>query len=92
VIGLFRNSPYQQATVPLAEGDVLVGFTDGISEAMNNEDEEWGEERLIPALTHCLDKPAAEMIPEIMFEADRFVDGAPQHDDMTLVVVKLVPA
>jgi sigma-B regulation protein RsbU (phosphoserine phosphatase) len=90
VIGLFRNTPYQQATVPLAPGDVLVGFTDGISEAMNIEDEEWGEERLMPALAHCLDKSAAEIIPEIMAEADRFVNGAPQHDDMTIVVVKLL--
>jgi phosphoserine phosphatase RsbU/P len=90
VIGLFRNSPYQQATIALQEGDMLVGFTDGISEAMNNEEEEWGEERLIPALANCLDKPAAEIIPEIMAEADHFVAGAAQHDDMTIVVVKLV--
>jgi sigma-B regulation protein RsbU (phosphoserine phosphatase) len=92
VIGLFRNSPYQQATVPLQEGDVLVGFTDGISEAMNSADEEWGEERLIPALSDCIHKPAAEIIPEIMAGADRFVAGAPQHDDMTIVVVKLLPS
>jgi phosphoserine phosphatase RsbU/P len=89
VVGLFRSAPYQQATVPLEPGDIFLGFTDGISEAMNKQDEEWGEERMIPALAACADKSAGQIIPIIMAEADRFADGAPQHDDMTLVVVKL---
>lgn len=90
VVGLFSNAQYQQAIVPLESGDVFVGFTDGISEAMNPQDEEWGEERFIPAIMECADKPAAEIIPYLMQAADRFVDGAPQHDDMTLVVVKVL--
>jgi phosphoserine phosphatase RsbU/P len=90
VVGLFRDAQYQQATVPLEPGDIFVGFTDGISEAMNREDEEWGEERLIPAIMECADRPAVEIIPALMRAADRFVDGAPQHDDMTLVVVKFL--
>ena len=89
VVGLFRSAPYQQAAVPLEPGDIFLGFTDGISEAMNKQDEEWGEERMIPALTACADKSAEQIIPIIMAEADRFADGAPQHDDMTLIVVKL---
>ena len=89
VVGLFPNAPYQQASLVLEPGDVFVGFTDGISEAMNNEDEEWGEERLIPAVASNAGQSAAEMIPSLMAEADRFVSGAPQHDDMTLVVVKM---
>jgi phosphoserine phosphatase RsbU/P len=89
VVGLFRNALYQQATLPLEPGDLFMGFTDGISEAMNNQDEEWGEERMIPALAACADKSAEQIIPIIMAEADRFADGAPQHDDMTLIVVKL---
>jgi phosphoserine phosphatase RsbU/P len=89
VVGLLRNALYQQAVFPLEPGDIFLGFTDGISEAMNNQDEEWGEERMIPALTACADKSAEQIIPIIMEGADRFADGAPQHDDMTLVVVKL---
>ncbi len=89
VVGLFPNTPYQQASLVMEPGDIFVGFTDGISEAMNNEDEEWGEERLIPAVESNANRSAAEMIPSLMAEADRFVSGAPQHDDMTLVVVKL---
>lgn len=90
VVGLFSDAPYQQGSLILERGDVFVGFTDGISEAMNCADEEWGEENLIPSAAAQLDKPACEMIPELMADADRFVSGAPQHDDMTLVVVKML--
>lgn len=89
VVGLFPNAPYQEGSLAMEPGDIFVGFTDGISEAMNREDEEWGEERLIPAVATYADRSAAEIIPSLMAEADRFVSGAPQHDDMTLVVVKM---
>ncbi len=92
VVGMFRESPYQQASLTLDPGDILIGFTDGISEAMNIQDEEWGEERLLPALEACANQKAAEMIPSVMNAADCFVNGAPQHDDMTLVVMKLEAA
>src|SRR5262249_7782289 len=47
VVGLIESFPYQQGCVTLAPGDLVVGFTDGISEAMNKNDEEWDEQRLI---------------------------------------------
>jgi phosphoserine phosphatase RsbU/P len=92
VVGLFPGAPYQQGTLVMEPGDIFVGFTDGISEAMNQQDEEWGEERLIPAISAQSERRAAEIIPALMAEADRFVSGAPQHDDMTLVVLKMVVA
>jgi sigma-B regulation protein RsbU (phosphoserine phosphatase) len=90
VVGLFKAARYSQASVELAAGDVLLFYTDGISEAMNSSDEEWGEERMIDAVRACQCRPAQEMIGELMEAADAFVAGAPQHDDMTIVVVKLV--
>jgi phosphoserine phosphatase RsbU/P len=92
VIGLFPNVPYQQGSFAMEPGDIFVGFTDGISEAMNPQEEEWGEERLIPAVEKNADRSAADLIPALMAEADRFASGAPQHDDMTLVVVKMCEA
>lgn len=92
VVGLFPNAPYQQGSLILEKGDIFVGFTDGISEAMNNEDEEWGEERLIPAVEAAAGQDAADMIPALMAQADEFASGAPQHDDMTLVVMKMSEA
>ena len=89
VVGLLPRYPYKQGSIALQPGDVLVAFTDGISEAMNSADEEWGEEALLGAIRECQQLPAQEMIPELLKRADAFVNGAPQHDDMTLVIVKL---
>jgi phosphoserine phosphatase RsbU/P len=90
VVGLFKPSRYVQAGVRLARGDTLVLFTDGISEAMNAADDEWGEERLIDSVNACRSRPALEMIECLMRDADAFVAGAPQHDDMTIMIVKVL--
>lgn len=87
VVGLLREFPYQQATVTLEPGDLLLAFTDGISEAMNPSDEEWGEDCLIEAAKQCRGLSAADMIVRLVEQADRFAAGAKQHDDMTIVVV-----
>jgi sigma-B regulation protein RsbU (phosphoserine phosphatase) len=76
--------------VTLAAGDILVAYTDGISEAMNAADEEWGEERLIDAVRSDGAASAGALIDQLMTSADRFVAGAPQHDDMTLLVVRAI--
>ena len=70
-------------TVALERGDVLVAFTDGISEAMNADEQEWGEERLIEAIVSRRALGPGDLIRSIMGEADSFVGGAPQarrHD------------
>jgi sigma-B regulation protein RsbU (phosphoserine phosphatase) len=91
-VGLFKVARYSQAGVRLECGDVLLFYTDGISEAMNAADEEWGEEKMIEAVRACRCRPALEMIDELMRAADDFVAGAPQHDDMTMMVVKVLEA
>jgi len=90
VVGLLPNFPYTQAAVRLEIGDVLVAFTDGISEAMNPEDEEWGEDELLNAAKACDGLSAAETILRLVDGADRFANGAKQHDDMTVMVVRVV--
>jgi sigma-B regulation protein RsbU (phosphoserine phosphatase) len=87
VIGLMEDCIYQQGCVTLAAGDVLVAYTDGVSEAMNAADEEFGEERLVEAVRSNRAVTARALIERLMTSADRFADGAPQHDDMTLLVV-----
>ena len=66
VIGLMEECVYQQASVTLAAGDVLVAYTDGISEAMNAADEEWGEERLMAAVRPHRRVPARMLIDRLM--------------------------
>jgi serine phosphatase RsbU (regulator of sigma subunit)/dihydrofolate reductase len=88
-IGLLTGAVYQPQTFPLQAGDVLLAFTDGISEAMNPNDEEWGEDRMIAEAKAHADLPAAELLQRLFRAADAFADGTPQHDDMTLVVLRL---
>jgi sigma-B regulation protein RsbU (phosphoserine phosphatase) len=90
VIGLIEHCAYQQASVTLTAGDVLVAYTDGISEAMNAANEEWGEECLMAAVESNRAMSAQTLIDRLMMAADAFVAGAPQHDDMTLLVVRAV--
>ena len=89
VVGLFRASRYEQEEIQLLAGDLLVLYTDGISEAENPREEEWGEPALIESASACRELPPNEMISRIMQAADAFAAGAPQHDDMTLVVAKV---
>jgi sigma-B regulation protein RsbU (phosphoserine phosphatase) len=89
VVGLLPQAQYGQSALVLSPGDILLAYTDGISEAMTMDDEEWGEERMIAAAQAYRGLPAGQMIERMIAAADAFAAGAPQHDDMTLVVVKL---
>jgi len=89
VIGLLELVEFQQGDVGLEAGDVLVGFTDGVSEAMDPKGEEWGEESLARVVRDCDALPAEGLIHRIMEGADAFAAGAVQHDDMTLIVVRV---
>jgi phosphoserine phosphatase RsbU/P len=88
VVGLIENVQYQQGSVRISPGDLLVAFTDGISEAMNLEDEEWGEDRLLDSIRGCPAKTAQELLEYVFAAATQFAGAAPQHDDMTLVVLR----
>jgi sigma-B regulation protein RsbU (phosphoserine phosphatase) len=70
---------------------VFFAYTGGMSEAMNEEDEEWGEERMLEVAkslvrTPGCDRSAESMVKCLFREADRFTAGEQQHDDMTVVV------
>jgi sigma-B regulation protein RsbU (phosphoserine phosphatase) len=88
VVGLMPDGSWIQGQVILRSGDLLVAFTDGISEAMNASDEEWGVDRLIAALRSTFATPPQVILDSIMASADAFVASAPQHDDMTLIIMR----
>ncbi len=79
----------QEVTLPLARDDVLLFFTDGISEAMNADSDLFGETRLAALVAEHGHLPAEELRERILREVDAFVAGAPQHDDMTMIVIKV---
>jgi len=89
VVGLMRAGSWEQSQVKLEPGDLLVAFTDGISEAMTHADEEWGEERLIAAAQTMRRSPSRAILDHIVRSADAFVAGEPQYDDMTLIVARV---
>jgi sigma-B regulation protein RsbU (phosphoserine phosphatase) len=90
VIGMFPNATYQQETVQLSAGDVLAVCTDGIYEAVNAEDEEFGDDRVSAAVLACLGRCAAEIRDAVVEATDRHAGTAPQHDDMTIVVARVL--
>ena len=88
MIGLLPNC-YQSDVFRHEPGDLLVLFTDGVSESMNVRLEEWGEERLVELAKACHRIPVLEVTRQILRAAEAFAGGAPQHDDMTLVVLRV---
>lgn len=87
-LGILETASYDAGYVELNSGDWLVVFTDGVVEAENNLSEEYGEQRLL-FMVHtgaALNPP--QLLQSIMADLDRFVAGAPQHDDVTCMLVK----
>ena len=80
---------YSQGEIVLQSGDMIVGFTDGISEAMNALEDEWGEEAMLVELRSVAEAAPESILQHIVAEADKFADGAKQHDDMTMIVIKI---
>jgi sigma-B regulation protein RsbU (phosphoserine phosphatase) len=88
VVGLLRDAEFEQSRITLEPGDILLAFTDGISESMTADQEEWGEERMISCLERNAALPADGLLNALLDEATDFAAGAPQYDDMTLLVCK----
>ena len=91
VVGLLESYPYQQGSIEFTKGDILVAYTDGISEAMNAAHEEWGEDCLEETIQRCNGLQSQEILQSVFTAADKFVAGASQSDDMTLVVLRVIP-
>jgi sigma-B regulation protein RsbU (phosphoserine phosphatase) len=92
VIGLLPDVSFEECHLTLRPGDLLLAYTDGISETLNLSEQEWGEERMVKAARTHLLQDASTILRHIVQEADRFASAAPQHDDMTLLLMKLETA
>jgi sigma-B regulation protein RsbU (phosphoserine phosphatase) len=87
-LGCFESFPFAENQVQLNPGDRLVVFSDGISEAVNRSDEEFGEARVYELAAANRDTSAAELIEKILQSVGAHAGNRPQMDDMTLVVVQ----
>jgi len=87
-LGIQPEAQYESASVALAPGDWLIIFTDGLVEAENAHQDEYGETRLLGAIAAGAAATPAEMLNRLMAELDLFVGNTPQHDDVTCLLVK----
>jgi phosphoserine phosphatase RsbU/P len=78
-----------EETMPIAEGDLFVLFTDGITEAMNAGDDCFGETRLGALIEEHSHLPTEELRERVLREIAAFVGSAPQHDDMTMLLIRV---
>ncbi|HEX2865809.1 MAG TPA: PP2C family protein-serine/threonine phosphatase [Ignavibacteriales bacterium] len=90
ILGVMKTMvPYISETVELQAGDILVLFTDGVTEAMNKNMEEFTDEKLEELALGLKNESADEILQKIRTEVERFVAGANQSDDITLLTVKV---
>ncbi len=90
-IGIFAETSIAEEFVRLRPGDVLLFYSDGITEAANPRHERFGMERFTALLTDHADSPASELCETIVEAAETFRAAAPRSDDLTLVVLRALP-
>lgn len=90
-LGMTEGCTYQDATIQLQPGDVLILPTDGVTEAMNAQRELYGSDRLQSLLgqMNITSLSAHQIVEAAVADVRAFADGSPQHDDITIVVVKV---
>ncbi|NLO02388.1 MAG: SpoIIE family protein phosphatase [Bacteroidales bacterium] len=87
VLGVFDDITFHPGKIEMNPGEKLFLYTDGVTEAFNNQEEAYGEERLESLLKQYLEQPVDTIIKETMESVKMYVDEAPQSDDITLLSV-----
>lgn len=87
-LGLLPGIPFQEETVELHPGDLLALSSDGVTEAQDVDEEEFGDDRFIDSLQACRLDGSEEIVAKVFEDVHGFAEGAPQHDDITLMVIK----
>ncbi|HYM21684.1 MAG TPA: SpoIIE family protein phosphatase [Vicinamibacterales bacterium] len=88
VLGLFDHAAFDEETVPMGKGDLLVTFSDGVTEALNPEGEEFGDDRLVASVQAHRGKPLKDLVEAVLADVRAFCSGATQSDDITMVMVR----
>jgi sigma-B regulation protein RsbU (phosphoserine phosphatase) len=87
-LGLFDDQDWQQRKIQLDPGDLVVMYTDGVTDAQSPLNELYGMERFSKTLQENRKRPLAELEKLVIEDIDRFLDGAPQPDDMAMVILR----
>ena len=88
ICGLFEKATYEEETVQLQPGDVLVMFSDGVSEALNAAGEEFGDPRILECVQRSGQGSPTEVLDCLVQTVKAFAAGTVQSDDLTAVVVR----
>jgi phosphoserine phosphatase RsbU/P len=88
VLGLFEHATFDEDTVSLQPGDLIVAFSDGVSEAMNEKGDEYTDDRTIACISRNLGKPPQEVLDALFADVRAFCGDATQSDDITAVIVR----
>ncbi len=91
VLGPIADATYERGFVTMVPGDLLVLYTDGLTETRGRSDDHWeeyGVERLLAVVKERRERPAEEIVQAVFDDLDKFSRGRPPHDDRTLVVVR----
>ncbi len=88
LLGFMNDYKYEEDTYLMKNGDVLFIYSDGLTEAMNSREEEFGEDRLQQLIQNSLSLKAEEIINKTISEIKEFAGDTPQMDDMTVMVIK----
>ncbi len=88
MLGLLPQRTFADETIALAPGELLVIYSDGISEAVNVLDEQFGEERLLAVIKENWQASAEKLVEQVLAAVQQHAGSAPQADDMTLMIVK----
>ena len=88
IVGLFEHATFEEETVRLAPGEWLIVFSDGVSEALSADGEEFGDARIISTVTAQADTDPAGMLKAVFADVRAFTRGAPQSDDITALILR----
>jgi len=87
-LALFEDADYELHEVDLVTSDTVVMYTDGVTEAMNDQWEQFGTERLEAFIKQHSKESSKELVEQILQAVRQFTSGAPQSDDITLLILR----
>ena len=92
LLGAFGDAAFEEETIRLVDADTLVMFTDGVTEARNAADDEFGDDRLLSCVTAAADAPPAIVLGRIFEDVQTFCQRTDQTDDITVMVTRFCDA
>ena len=88
MLGLFEHATFDEETLVLSPGDVIIAFSDGVSEAMNEAGDEFTDQRLLASIELHRSKPPQQLLDALLADVRTFCGQATPNDDVTMVIVR----